>query len=233
MCVLISCEGGGQQLLNLRADFHSSPSGSTVDEAGRWAAIRLAEHCSAPLIENRFATSLIDVRRSLHHRQLFGSDAQGLRSGQKQSLIDQIYLPYRQQLQQKIAAMMTQHSYLVHLSIRSFEAKTRKGNYRRTDVGLLYDPSRESEVDWCLNWIDQMYDDAPNLRVRRNYPGRGTSDSLTRSMRAEWNPSAYLGIEVWINQSWAHRPSSSREEAIMGMAWALQALTRDRAANAA
>lgn len=100
-------------------------------------------------------------------------------------------------------------------------------------MGLLYDPGRQDEVDLCLDWIDEMYDEAPNLKVRRNYPGRGTNDSLTRTMRSEFEPMPYLGIEVWVNQAWASRPSLRRDEAIDGVAWALHNITEHVGSKAA
>ena len=121
--------------------------------------------------------------------------------------------------------MLAKHPYVIHLSIQTFDLRSKKGKLRRTDVGLLYDPAREDDVDFCLDWIDEMYDEAPMLKVRRNYPGRGTNDSLTKAMRAEFADAPYLGIEVWLNRSWAARDVSLRTEALQGMAWALRSTT--------
>jgi hypothetical protein len=86
----------------------------------------------------------------------------------------------------------------------------------------LYDPSRDEEVDLCLDWIDEMYDVIPMLRVRRNYPRRGTTDSITKSMRSEFSDRSYLGIEVLLNRAWAGRPLAIRDETVDAMCGCLQ-----------
>jgi Predicted N-formylglutamate amidohydrolase len=71
---------------------------------------------------------------------------------------------------------------------------------RNADVGILYDPSREAECHIADALISEIHARAPQLRIRRNYPYRGTSDGLTTELRQKFGE-AYAGIEIEINQA--------------------------------
>jgi predicted N-formylglutamate amidohydrolase len=234
---LISCETGGRRVpaywssVSEKQDQHDGdvvqPSRRMVtsDASGRYAARRLAENLGAPLIENEYSLDCVDVTRSIRHPQLFSGSARQLDAKQRARLLDQIYYPYRERLRRTIMEGLKDSPILIHLSVRSFAASS-KGHMRRTDVGLLYDPSREDEVDFCLDWIEDLYEIAPMLRVRRNYPKRGTQDSMTRAMRAEFSDQPYVGIELAINRAWASRPLRIRDEAIDGLSESLLEIFR-------
>ncbi|TWU60732.1 N-formylglutamate amidohydrolase [Rubripirellula tenax] len=229
MCLLISCDVGGDRFpaaltaaQTISLERGTSPS---CDIAAAYVAQRLATGFDAPLITNAFSPALIDVGRSLHHRELFPKWTRKWPEPDRQLLVDEIYRPYRESVRRAIAGGLLRHSYVIHLSIRTFALRT-KGTIRRTDVGLLYDPSNDHEVDLCLDWIDEMYDEAPMLRVRRNYPRRGTNDSITKSMRAEFAGTPYLGIEVMLNRAWVSRDVSLRDEAIEGIIGGLKSITQ-------
>jgi predicted N-formylglutamate amidohydrolase len=181
----------------------------------------MSQNLLAPLIINEYSMELIDVTRSLHHRSLFPPLTRSWSAADRQQLIDQIHAPYRQQIRAGIEQLLSQYAYVVHLSIRSFPLR-QSGKIRRADVGLLYDPARDDEVDLCLDWIDEMYELIPMLRVRRNYPRRGTTDSITKSMRTEFAGRSYVGIEVLLNRAWAGRPLAIRDEVIDQMCGCLQ-----------
>jgi predicted N-formylglutamate amidohydrolase len=181
----------------------------------------MSQRLAAPLIANEYSMGLIDVTRSLHHRALFPPPTRTWPAEDRQRLIDQIHTPYRQQIRSEIERLFSQNSYVIHLSIRTFPLR-HSGKIRRADAGLLYDPSRDEEVGLCLDWIDEMYEAIPMLRVRRNYPRRGTTDSITKSMRSEFANRSYLGIEVLLNRAWAARPLAIRDVAIEQMCGCLQ-----------
>jgi hypothetical protein len=75
------------------------------------------------------------------------------------------------------------------------------GKVRRADVGLLYHPARQGEVELCARWKSSLAAFAPELRVRRNYPYAGKGDGLTSQLRLRFPPSAYVGVELEVNQS--------------------------------
>ena len=184
-------------------------------------ADRLASLLQMPCLKNRYRHDLIDVTRSLHHRKLFGESTGHWPKRRKQQLIDVAYQPYRDSVRAAVEKVLQQFTFAVHLSVRSFDLRA-GDKLRRTDVGLLYDPARVEESALCQDWIDELYYDFPNLRVRRNYPRRGTIDSLTKAMRGQFPPDQYLGIEVWMNRAWAARNVRLRDEALERFANALR-----------
>jgi predicted N-formylglutamate amidohydrolase len=181
----------------------------------------MSENLRTPLITNDYSSQLIDVRRSLRNRQLFSDATRNWSAADRQRLIDTIYTPYRDRLRTSLSRMLSRSPYVIHLSVHSFPLGEGK-NRRRADMGLLYDPAEEDEVDVCLDWIDEMYDEIEMLRVRRNYPQRGTRDSITKAMRSEFAGKNYLGIELMVNQAWAARQIPVRDEVIDGICWTLE-----------
>ena len=261
MRVLISCEFGGSRVPSWLTDGDDarhleSPPQATVEKSEErisassleasvsfsaaisndpsvgYVASRIATSLQVPLIQNPFSHELIDVTRSVKHRRLFPERTRGWGKELKQRLIAEVHEPYRARLRATIRRMLSRDTGVVHLSVRTFDAKYR-GKPRRADVGLLYDPSCKEELNFCLDWFDQMYDDAPMLKVRRNYPRRGTVDCITKSMRIEFARQDYLGIELLLNRSWAGRAVGLRDEAIDGMCVALRSVLQTEQADAA
>ncbi len=224
MSLLITCELGGKEIPPwLSFEDQRGLSDAQSDEPGRYVASQMASQLRAPLILNEYSPELIDVTRSLRHQQLFSKFTRGYSNEYRQRLVDQVYRPYRSRLESAVGDLLASGDSVIHLSVRSFKLRN-QGKIRRTDVGLLYDPSRGDEVDLCLDWIDEMWERAPMLRVRRNYPHRGTSNGLTRMLRTAFAGQDYLGIEVWLNRAWAKREVAIRDTAISGICGSLQAI---------
>lgn len=229
MAILISCETAGislpEQLLGVGIETDSRApnrhSGPSIDNDAGEIADRLASLLAVPCVQNPYRHDLIDVTRSLRHRQLYGPLTSDWNAEQRQRLIETAYQPYRERVQAAIETILQQYNFVIHLSVRTF-ALREGSKLRRTDIGLLYDPGRIDELNLCLDWIDELYDAYPNLLVRRNYPRRGTVDSLTKAMRGQFPAEQYLGIDVWMNRAWASRKVRLRDEAIEQFAGALR-----------
>ncbi len=88
---------------------------------------------------------------------------------------------------------------VLHLAIHSFTPHLNRQE-RRADIALLYDPRRKPEAGLCRRWARALAR-STTLRIRRNYPYRGTSDGLTTYFRRHFSATEYLGIEVEINQA--------------------------------
>lgn len=87
---------------------------------------------------------------------------------------------------------------IIHLGIHSF-TPVLNGKVRNTDIGILYDPTRPQERAYAnviKAEIKRLY---PTMKVRFNYPYKGTSDGLTTTLRKKFGPQ-YVGIEIEINQ---------------------------------
>ncbi|MFK8114961.1 MAG: N-formylglutamate amidohydrolase [Rubripirellula sp.] len=214
----------GQRKKSLRAG--SLPPRLSCDEGAKHFVAALSRPLNATVVANSFSPELIEVSRSPHHQQLFPPATRKWSVADRKHLIDVVYDPYRMKLRETLRGMLIQSTRVLHLSVRTFPLKSpgKKKTLRRADMGLLYDPACDSEVDFCLDWIDDMYDEVPMLRVRRNYPRRGTHDCITKAMRTEFGGVGYLGVEVLLNQAWAGRQVAIRDEVIAGICWSLQGL---------
>jgi len=142
---------------------------------------------------------LIDCNRSLHHKQCFSTMTKSLGSGEKKRIIDTYYHPFRQGVINAVKQQLNLNRRVLHLSIHSF-TPVLSGKKRLADVGLLYDPKRKLERVFVKRWQHLLTHTAPHLRVRLNYPYRGTSDGFTSALRQLYATEEYLGIEVETNQ---------------------------------
>lgn len=205
------------------------------DHAAKYISERMAKLLNASLVRNPFSPELIQVGHSLHHRSLFPPSIRKWSQEHRDELVGLIYEPYRNELRHALRRTLSQSGQVLHLSIQTFPLKSagRKPKLRRADMGLLYDPSHEDEVDLSLNWIEEMYYEVQMLRVRRNYPTRGTNDCITKAMRAEFAHLGYVGLELRINQAWAGRPVAIRDQVIEGICWSLKEVLDFQQAEAA
>jgi predicted N-formylglutamate amidohydrolase len=89
---------------------------------------------------------------------------------------------------------------VLHISVHSF-APELDGKQRTADIGLLYDPDRGAERRFSRHWRQALKAVAPNLRVRLNYPYRGSADGHTTALRRRFTEAQYLGIELEVNQN--------------------------------
>ena len=87
---------------------------------------------------------------------------------------------------------------IIHLGIHSFTPEL-NGKVRNTDIGILYDPSRPKECELAQVIKAEIKRLHPEMKVRFNYPYKGTSDGLTTTLRKKIGP-RYAGLEIEINQ---------------------------------
>lgn len=159
-------------------------------------ARELAKKLDVPLCSSETTRLLVDLNRSLHHRNLFSEFTNGCDNETRNKILREYYFPYRNRIEKKIT---TSIKPMIHLSIHSFTPKL--GNEtRNADIGLLYDPARENERDFCTRLQSILQDQPQNLIIRRNYPYRGNADGLTTYLRKKYSGSKYIGIEIEVNQ---------------------------------
>ena len=87
---------------------------------------------------------------------------------------------------------------IVHLGIHSF-TPVLNGMVRNADIGILYDPARPLERKFAQVIKAEILRLYPKMRVRFNYPYKGSSDGLTTALRKKFGP-RYVGIEIEMNQ---------------------------------
>ena len=228
VALLLSCEHGGNRVPSAHAHrfadaeealaSHRGWDPGALELARRWAA--LAE---APL---RFATVtrlLVDLNRSPHNPRVFSPWTRGLDRDQRRALLRRYHEPYRAEVDGLVRALSTGEvravpvaaspspgqaggspegsptATVLHLGIHSFTPSL-NGRPRRPDLSFLYDPARPLERALCGAWVRQLKGRHPDAAVGRNDPYRGAADGLTTWLRQRHDPSAYLGIEVEVNQ---------------------------------
>lgn len=161
-------------------------------------ARRLARESDWVLREFPLSRLLIEPNRSQRHR-IFSDFSKVLSHSERQRLMDGYYTPYRQQVCKDIEDVIHHNGCVLHLSLHSF-TPVWQGQTRNADIGILYDPARQLECQ-VVRHVQAVLQQDPGIRVRRNYPYRGTSDGLCTSMRRQFNPTQYLGIELEVNQA--------------------------------
>ena len=141
---------------------------------------------------------LVEPNRSLGHPQLFSEYTNSLTGAQKEQILEEFYLPYRRYIEGKIEGFINQGKQVLHISVHSFTPQLH-GEVRNADIGLLFDPGRSPEEDFCIKFRKELLQQDKELVVRDNYPYLGVDDGFTTFLRQRF-PENYLGIELEVNQ---------------------------------
>ncbi len=202
--LVITCEHGGNQVpapyrhlfRNLGTLLESHRG---FDPGALVMARALARHFGAPLVSATVSRLVVDLNRSIGHRNLHMEAIRGLPAAIRQEIIEQYYQPYRTEAERLIAQGIARQGKVIHISCHSF-TNNFHGVVRGADLGLLYHPARQAERTLCANWKFVLKGFAPKLVVRRNYPYEGRNDGFTSALRKKFPDDAYLGIELELNQ---------------------------------
>ncbi|MCA9242470.1 MAG: N-formylglutamate amidohydrolase [Phycisphaerales bacterium] len=223
--VLLTCEHGGNDVpARYRALFtghqdllqsHRGWDPGALD----WARLA-AKSLKAPLIEHKITRLLVELNRSRRHPALFSGISRVLPPAERERLISDTYTPWRDAVEAQLRKA-TRRGRVFHISAHSFTPSL-NGETRNADIGLLYDPRRKSESDFCRAWQNEITAIRPDLRIRRNYPYRGAADGFTTYLRKAVGP-RYSGIELEINQRFPLGPSGDWKKLKCDTIAALQA----------
>jgi predicted N-formylglutamate amidohydrolase len=197
-------------------------------DLGAWQlGSALARHFGAQWVCGTSSRLLVDLNRSPHHPALFSEFTRGLPEAERQIILRRVYFPYREAVDRALERELERNGKVLHLSVHSFTPVLR-GEVRNAELGLLYDPGRQYERQFCLELKRAVTTAAPALRVRCNYPYRGTADGVTTACRRKHSGEAYLGVELELNQRMLRTPQGRKriERVLLG---ALQELLGARA----
>lgn len=145
---------------------------------------------------------LVELNRSLHHKQLFSSITRKLPEKEKQQILRNYYAPYRERVESLVHDFIMAGRQVLHIAVHTFTPVLR-GEERVGDIGLLYDSRRKTEQAFCRDWKQQLQQLDPNLLVRYNYPYLGISDGFPTYLRRKFSERQYMGIELEVNQKFA------------------------------
>ena len=202
--LVITCEHGGNRIPRPYRDLFRTHRALLnthrgFDPGALIMAKALATKFAAPLVASTVSRLLVDLNRSIGHPCLYFEATRNEPTEVRQLILKHYYQPYRAHAERLVRQAIVDHGLVIHLSSHSFTPGL-DGKLRIADIGLLYDPARPGEADLCERWKAALKVCAPNLSIRRNYPYAGKGDGLTAWFRQQLSPSAYIGIELEINQ---------------------------------
>jgi len=208
--VVISCEHAGNQVPDTFQHLFSGQDEVLSSHRG-WdpGALEIAKYLSvrlkAPLFYHSITRLLIELNRSLHHPALYSEFSISLAEEIKAQLEQGYYTHYRNEVEKHIATNIRENHNVVHLSVHTF-TPVFNGIRKSVDIGLLFDPERPEEADFCAQWKKSLAALLPKIKIRFNEPYLGTDDGFTTYLRTKFPSSLYIGIEIEVNQRYIERP---------------------------
>lgn len=206
LSLVVTCEHGGNRvppsyrsLFRGRARVLGSHRG--YDPGALDMARYLSRQLATPLEFATVTRLLVDLNRSVGHPSVFSELSRSIEGGGRADILRRFYHPHRDRVESRIASLVGRGGTVLHVASHSF-TPVLKGEVRTADVAWLYDPGRAREKRFCRRWRDELGAIRPDLRLRRNYPYRGSADGLTTHLRSKFTPSRYLGVELEVNSKW-------------------------------
>lgn len=202
--LVVTCEHGGHEVPAEHAALFAGQEALLTSHRG-WdpgtleLARQMAGSLGAALHAATTTRLLIDLNRSIGHRELFSALGATLGRSERAAIVDAHYRPHRDAIEHDIAGRIASGRQVVHVAVHSFVPEL-GGRVRHADVAWLYDPRRGGESALVQRWMAGLARRQPGLRLRRNYPYRGNSDGLTAHLRKRFDDHRYLGIELEVNQ---------------------------------
>jgi predicted N-formylglutamate amidohydrolase len=169
-----------------------------IDLGALQLARALQRRLGVRLFSGKVSRLLIELNRSNHHPRLWSRFSQRLTEEEKAAVVSSYYDAHRSAVTRHVESI--EGEMVVHIGVHSFTPSL-DGELRNADIGLLYDPRRAREREFCRTWHRLIESAEPNLRVRRNYPYRGNTDGFTTTLRRRFSARRYLGIELEVNQA--------------------------------
>ncbi len=201
MQLFLTCEHGGHEIPKSYTKYFSDHAVLSSHRGWDIGALKAARHLSvalgAPLYHATISRLLVELNRSIQHPKLFSDFTSVLKPAEKKQLLEEYYFPYRNEVERKIKETAADATVL-HISVHSF-TPILHGQARNAAIGLLYDPRRPDEKQFCQQLKTSLLEELPDLKIRLNYPYRGTSDGFTTYLRKRFAKN-YIGIELEINQ---------------------------------
>lgn len=205
MKLVLTCEHGGHYIPKKYTGIfegyefvYKSHRGYDIGALNVFKTLKPLANFSKFAITNRL---LIELNRSLHHRYLFSEISKLIQKKEKQHLINNYYLSYRNTIESQIKNWIFNNNTVLHISVHSFTPVLNTME-RHCDIGLLFDTSSKNEKDFCITLKKELKRLNPKLHVRFNYPYLGKADGFTSFLRKQF-ATHYLGIEIEINQKYA------------------------------
>jgi predicted N-formylglutamate amidohydrolase len=201
---IVTCEHGGNLVpkrysLCFRSAQKALRSHRGYDPGALELSREIADSLDSECFFSTTTRLLVDLNRSVGHPALHSEFVSHLSTDQRNAILQAYYVPYRQRVIDTVQSTIASGQVACHLSIHTFTPKL-AGVVRQADVAVLYDPRHPREKQLACDWLDGIDDEFPGLKLRRNYPYRGTADGFTTYLRRIHSPRDYIGLELEVNQ---------------------------------
>jgi len=155
--LVITCEHGGREVPHAFAALFSGREALLGSHRGWDAgaldlARQMANAFRVPLHAATTTRLLVDLNRSIGHRQLFSEITRALPHAHRHDIVDRHYRPHRQAIEAEIARLVASGRRVIHVASHSF-TPVLDNVERRADVAWLYDPRRPGEVAFARSWM--------------------------------------------------------------------------------
>jgi predicted N-formylglutamate amidohydrolase len=205
--LVLTCEHAGHRVPRQYARLFAGAEGVLESHQG-WdpGALRLARllarRLERPLLVTRWSRLLVESNRSPTNPRIWSRFTRELPPDERESILDRYWWPHRQAVEAEIAAAIAGGERVVHVAVHSFTPLI-DGDVRNADVAFLFDSKRVREAEFARRWSALLCQHAPGMRVRYNYPYRGSADGLATWLRRRHPVARYLGFELEVNQALA------------------------------
>lgn len=201
--LLLTCEHGGNQIpvayQSLFQEHQDELKSHAGYDIGALDLYRELESLADIGFYSETSRLLVELNRSLHHKKLFSDYTRNLADSDKNFILKNYYYPYRDKVEQLVHDFVSAGRRVLHISVHSF-TPVLDGEERQADIGLLYDPKRKGEQQFCREWRQAMANYDSSLLVRNNYPYLGIADGFPTYLRRRFKENEYLGVELEVNQ---------------------------------
>ncbi|QXP71009.1 N-formylglutamate amidohydrolase [Polaribacter sp. R2A056_3_33] len=204
MKLVITCEHGGNEIPEKFQILFNNKEILNTHKGFDLGALDVFNALKHLAIYTNYSTTsrlLIELNRSLWHKNLFSEYTKHLSNLEKKDLIKTYYNSYRNNVENEIETLITNQNTVVHLSIHSF-TPILNDRIRNCDIGLLYDSSNQQEKKTALQLKEALHTINPNWHLRFNYPYLGKADGFTTHLRKRFKEN-YIGIEIELNQKFS------------------------------
>ncbi len=168
-----------------------------LDLGARELAVALADILKAPLHLAPVSRLVVDCNRSLGHRRLFSPFTGSCRPSSGKRFLPIIIILTGRRSCNRSGSVHEEEA--ASISASTVSRQLLHGKERTAEIGLLYDPSRLPEKEFCRSLGQAIKEQFPEFRIRYNYPYRGVSDGLIPALRRSFAPNQYIGLELEIN----------------------------------
>ncbi len=224
--LIVTCEHGGNEVppdyASLFVDYSDLlQTHRGWDPGAKQLAEQMASQFNAPLFCATTTRLLIDLNRSIGHKNLHSEATHTLPLRVRRKIAAQHYTPHRDAVFAAVAREIDKGARVVHIASHSFTPEL-NGVVRLADVSCLYDSRRANEGLFAKSWLNAVHARMPKLVLRRNYPYDGKEDGLQSSLRRLYGADQYVGIELEVNQKFVFAGGSEWDDLRLAVCGGLQ-----------